>query len=185
MLSFMHKYEMRISLIAAAFALLMLVSQAEAQRTEGGTGRPAQPELPTLELKGQDRFEVVSKSLVPGLYQVDYGAKHDTLFVTSAFGRQVAQSELVKVDPKTLEILARVKLERTPDNDEGVVYAAYGIGVDDENGTVWVTNTRVGSVAVYSQSDLSLIKQFERGNGRSSARCHRRHEARQGLRFGP
>lgn len=41
------------------------------------------------------------------------------------------------------------------------VYAVYGVGVDDANGTVWVTNTRQNTVSVYKQSDLSLVKQFE------------------------
>src|SRR5690606_16849806 len=47
------------------------------------------------------------------------------------------------------------------DGREGGVYAVYGVGVDDSKDTVWVTNTRQNTVAVYNQSDLSLVKQFE------------------------
>jgi len=41
--------------------------------------------------------------------------------------------------------------------------AVYGVAVDDAKGTVWVTNTRDRTVAVYRQSDLSLVKQFDAG----------------------
>ncbi|RJK97289.1 YncE family protein, partial [Paracoccus siganidrum] len=39
----------------------------------------------------------------------------------------------------------------------------YGVDVDDENGNVWVTNTRQNTASVYSQDDLSLVRQFEPG----------------------
>ena len=35
--------------------------------------------------------------------------------------------------------------------------------MDDANDTVWVTNSRQNTVAVYRQSDLSLVRQFEPG----------------------
>ena len=38
--------------------------------------------------------------------------------------------------------------------------AIYGVAVDDVNNTVWATNTRANTVAVYSQKDLALVKQF-------------------------
>ena len=37
------------------------------------------------------------------------------------------------------------------------------MAVDDANDTVWVTNTRQDTVAVYRQDDLSLVRQFEPG----------------------
>lgn len=43
------------------------------------------------------------------------------------------------------------------------LFAVYGVGVDDANGTVWVTNTRQNTIAVYNQADLSLVKQFDPG----------------------
>lgn len=112
-------------------------------------------------LSGQDAFEVASNPLVPGLYQVAYSAASDALFVTSAVGRPpVTQSELVRVDPQSLEITARVTPARVEGRDDGGVYAVYGVGVDDANGNVWVTNTRQNTVAVYRQSDLSLVRQL-------------------------
>lgn len=115
-------------------------------------------------LSGQERFDVVAQPLVRGLYQVVHGKHSDALFVTAAVGRPpVTDSEVLKLDPDTLEIVARATPATVPGRDDGRVFAAYGVGVDDANGTVWVTNTREDTVAVYSQSDLSLVKQFEPG----------------------
>ncbi|MFT4248919.1 MAG: YncE family protein [Pseudomonas sp.] len=128
---------------------------------------------PKLALSGQQRFEVRSAPLVRGLYQSAYSAASGALFVAAAVGRPpVRQSELVKLDPNTLEIVARVTPAPAPAAParpgeaarEGGVYAVYGVGVDDANGTVWTTNTRQDSVAVYRQSDLSLVKQFPVGS---------------------
>ncbi|MGE4338331.1 MAG: YncE family protein, partial [Pigmentiphaga sp.] len=119
---------------------------------------------PDVPLSGQDRFTVEAKKLVPGLYQVAYSPKADRLFVTSAIGRPpVKESQLVKVNPKTLEVEASVTPAAQPGRDDGQVFAVYGVGVDDANGNVWVTNTRQNTVAVYRQSDLGLVKQFESG----------------------
>lgn len=127
---------------------------------------------PDVPLSGQARFDVRSQKLVLGLYQADYSAKNDRLFVTSAVGRPpVKQSELVKVNPQTLAIEARVSPGAAPQRAsaagqpprEGGVFAVYGVGVDDTHGHVWVTNTRQDTVAVYRQSDLALVKQFEPG----------------------
>lgn len=115
-------------------------------------------------LSGADRFDVATNDLVQGLYQVAYSARNDALFVTAAVGRPpVKQSELLKVDPQTLEITARVTPAQVEGQTDGRVYAVYGVAVDDANGNVWVTNTRDDTVAVYRQSDLSLVKQFDKG----------------------
>ena len=84
--------------------------------------------------------------------------------MTSAVGRPpVTQSQLLKVDPKTLKVVKAITPAHVPDAKGGSVFAVYGVGVDDANGTVWVTNTRQDSVAVYRQSDLSLVHQFPVG----------------------
>lgn len=122
---------------------------------------------PQVALSGAEKFEVKDNKLVPGLYQSAYSAKNDAVFVTSAVGRPpVKASALVKVNPETLEIVTQVSPAEAPareDGKEGGVYAVYGVAVDDANDTVWVTNTRQNTVAVYKQSDLSLVKQFEPG----------------------
>jgi YVTN family beta-propeller protein len=130
------------------------------------------PEVP---VSGQDRFATQFQPLVRGLYQSAHSPKSGRLFVTSAVGRPpVSQSELLKVNAQTLAIEARVTPQRapTPANAHARqgsgpapvgVYAVYGVDVDDVNGTVWVTNTRQDTAAVYRQSDLKLLKQFEPG----------------------
>ncbi|MGC3987007.1 MAG: ATP-binding protein [Pseudorhodoferax sp.] len=131
---------------------------------------------PNVPLSGQERFNVQSQTLVPGLYQAGYSAKTDRVFVTSAVGRPpVTRSELVKVNAQTLAIEQRVTAPVAPAaparpgapapaaNALPGLYAVYGVGVDDANGNVWVTNTRQNTVAVYRQSDLAIVKQFEPG----------------------
>lgn len=121
---------------------------------------------PDIAISGTEKFDSQSAKLVPGLYQTAYSARNDVLFVTSAVGRPpVKESALLKVDPNTLEIVARATPGEAPTQGErgGGVYAVYGVAVDDENGNVWVGNTRQDTVAVYKQDDLSLVKQFEPG----------------------
>lgn len=119
---------------------------------------------PALPLSGQERFAATSSKLVQGLYQSAYGAASNAVFVTSAVGRPpVTQSQLLKVDPQSLDVLKAITPARVPGGTGDSVYAVYGVGVDDANGNVWVTNTRQNTVAVYRQSDLSLVRQFEVG----------------------
>lgn len=119
---------------------------------------------PKLALSGQERFSTASNKLVQGLYQSAYSAASNAVFVTSAVGRPpVTQSQLLKVDPTTLEVLKAITPATVPGGKGDSVYAVYGVGVDDANGNVWVTNTRQNTVAVYRQSDLSLVRQFDVG----------------------
>jgi DNA-binding beta-propeller fold protein YncE len=116
---------------------------------------------PKVPLSGEDKFTLSSEKLSPGLYQLGISEKSNAVFVTSAVGRPpVKTSEILKLDPETLKVVARGK---PADAKDGGVHAVYGLGVDDAKGTVWVTNTRQNTVAVYKQSDLSLVKQFEPG----------------------
>jgi len=119
---------------------------------------------PQLPLSGQEQFTIQSNKLVQGLYQSAYSPASNAVFVTSAVGRPpVTQSQLLKVDPKTLNVVKAITPAQVPDAKGGSVFAVYGVGVDDANGTVWVTNTRQDSVAVYRQSDLWLVHQFPVG----------------------
>ncbi|OWQ70239.1 ATP-binding protein [Stenotrophomonas maltophilia] len=116
---------------------------------------------PQLPLSGQAQFATRSSKLVPGLYQSAYSAASDAVFVTSAVGRPpVTQSQLLKLDPTSLKVTRAITPAQVPGSTNGAVYAVYGVGVDDTNGNVWVTNTRQNSIAVYRQKDLSLVHQF-------------------------
>ena len=119
---------------------------------------------PDIPYSGAEKFNVAAEHLTAGLYQSAYSAAGKALFVTAAVGRPpVKESSLLKVDPGTLKIVASVTPAADPDNDKGQVMAVYGVAVDDEAGTVWTTNTRGNTVAVYKQADLSLLKQFPAG----------------------
>lgn len=94
---------------------------------------------------------VTSAPLVRGLYQSAYSERNDALWVTTAVGRPpVTNSSLLKVDPDTLAIEATYTPPVT-DTTTGALEAVYGVAVDDEHNTVWTTNTRSNTVAVYSQ----------------------------------
>lgn len=122
---------------------------------------------PQIPLSGAEKFDIHANKLVPGLYQSAYSARSNALFVTASIGRPpVKDSALLKVNPETLAIEAQITPAPAPareDDQKGGVFAVYGVAVDEANETVWVTNTRQNTVAVYKQSDLSLIKQFDAG----------------------
>ncbi len=102
-----------------------------------------------------------SVALVPGVYQVAYSQRAQRLYVASAVGRPpVRESRLLKIDPATMRIEAAITPPPQAGRQDGQVQAIYGVAVDDAHGQVWTTNTRSGSVAVYRQSDLALVKQF-------------------------
>lgn len=137
---------------------------------------------PTVPLSSQQAYEIKEAQAVRGLYQSAYSAKTNSIFLTAAIGRPpVRESELVKLNADTLAVQARATPQPAPaperrgpgaggpggaapsEPQAPGVFAVYGVGVDDSKGTVWVTNTRQDTVAVYRQSDLSLVKQFAPG----------------------
>ncbi|MGR8007036.1 YncE family protein [Streptomyces hypolithicus] len=99
----------------------------------------------------QTSYTVDSAELGQGLYQSAYSARNNVLWVTSSVGfPPVTQSQLLKVDPRSLKVTAAY----TPplkDEATGAREAVYGVAVDDEHNTVWTTNTVDNSLAVYSQ----------------------------------
>ncbi len=122
---------------------------------------------PHFDLAGQEAFDLFGRKTSRGLYQTAYSPKTGKLFATSAVGRPpVKESELLRLNPQTLEVEARVTPAEAPARPDGSawgLYAVYGLGLDDANGNIWVSNTRQDTVAVYRQSDLSLVKQFPPG----------------------
>lgn len=156
------KFSLKFALPAnAATGRHPIVVRADAPDAAAVVELKVSPKVP---LSGAERFDVASAKLAQGLYQSAYSAKSDAVFVTSAVGRPpVTRSELLKVDPRTLQVLARATPAKVPGHDDGRVHAVYGVAVDDANGNVWVTNTREDTIAVYRQSDLSLVKQFDAG----------------------
>jgi DNA-binding beta-propeller fold protein YncE len=133
---------------------------------------------PDLPLTGAETITVTQvKSPEPGLYQIAYSARSTALFVTTASFRPAA-SALLKLDPETLAVIGQTTPPAFPEAlrkptagaTEGASaataddpVAVFGIGLDETRGHIWVTNTAQNSVAVYRQSDLSLVKQFPEG----------------------
>ena len=95
---------------------------------------------------------------LPGQFQVGYSKKNHKLFVPTVGARGGLASSLARVDADTLQIEAFAELP-VKKNDKGQYgyTSAYGVTVDDVDGTVWVTNTIDNSVAVYDQQTLKLI----------------------------
>jgi DNA-binding beta-propeller fold protein YncE len=126
---------------------------------------------PNVPLSNEAAYRITSIQPTRGLYQTAYSAKRNAVFATSAVGRPpVRQSELLRLNADTLAVEARVTPAAAPGRtgrdgqpQDGGVFAVYGVGVDDAHDTVWVTNSRQNTVAVYRQSDLSLVRQFEPG----------------------
>ncbi|WP_314508236.1 LPXTG cell wall anchor domain-containing protein [uncultured Rothia sp.] len=95
---------------------------------------------------------------LPGQFQVGYSKKNHKLFVPTVGARGNLASSLARVDADTLQTEAFAELP-VKQNDKGQYgyTSAYGVTVDDVDGTVWVTNTTDNSVAVYDQQTLKLI----------------------------
>lgn len=119
---------------------------------------------PLIPISGADKFVIESAAATASPYQVAYSPASGAIFVTGAVGRPpVAQSELVKMNADTLQKLAAITPAAAPldaDGDDGGLFAVYGVAADDPNGNLWVTNTRQGTLSVYKQDDLSLVRQF-------------------------
>ena len=95
---------------------------------------------------------------LPGQFQVGYSKKNHKLFVPTVGARGGLASSLARVDADTLqtETFAELPVKKNDKGQYGYT-SAYGVTVDDVDGTVWVTNTTDNSVAVYDQQTLKLI----------------------------
>lgn len=191
------KFEARITLpTEAAVGVHPIIVTAQGPYAATVVDLKVSPNIP---LSGADAYTVQTQSLTPGLYQSAYSARNNAVFVTSATGRPpVRVSELLRLDGDSLAITARVTPGAAPAREprpgaaagstDAGVYAVYGVGVDDLNNNVWVTNTRQNTVAVYSQADLSLVKQFEPGtvnHARDILIDHNRNKAYASATFAP
>ncbi|WP_075727211.1 hypothetical protein [Corynebacterium aquilae] len=115
---------------------------------------------PDNAVRNVEDFTVTNAQLPSGLYQSAYSAKQNALFVTRSVGRPpLKEASIYKLDPTTLAKVAEVTPADAGEKNRGL-YGPYGIAVNDAKDQVWVTNTRQDTVAVYSATDLKLIKQF-------------------------
>ena len=94
---------------------------------------------------------------LPGQFQVAYSKKTNKIWVAGTADRDEHVSTIARIDANSLKIEAVAELPIVK-NDKGYQYdAAYGITVDDVDGTVWVTNTTDNSVSVYDQATMQQV----------------------------
>ena len=94
---------------------------------------------------------------LPGQFQVAYSKKTNKIWVAGTADRDKHVSTIARIDANSLKIEAVAELPIVK-NDKGYQYdAAYGITVDDVDGTVWVTNTTDNSVSVYDQATMQQV----------------------------
>ncbi|NPD16778.1 ATP-binding protein [Xinfangfangia sp. D13-10-4-6] len=128
-----------------------------------------------LDYLNEKDWSVAAVHPAKGLYQSAYSARSNALFVTAA-DFSGGTSELLRLDPETLEVQARITPADFPEDQkppakEGAPKGPYklapagvfGLGLDEAEGRIWVTNTPDNTIAVYAQDDLSLIHQFAPG----------------------
>lgn len=114
---------------------------------------------------GAENFTIDRIDIGNGQYQTAVNPETGKVFAARAVGRPpILESGLIRLDGETLKVEQEIKPAAVNKDDETKgVYGVYGIGLDNDLGYVWVTNTRQNTIAVYKQSDLSLVKQFEAG----------------------
>lgn len=113
---------------------------------------------------GLEAYDVTSAATLKRPYQVVYG--NGAIYVAASEGRPpITETYVAKIDPETLEVIAKVQPGPAPEGDGRDMghFAVHGIGIDEEAGQIWVSNTHQNTVAVYDANDLSLIKQFDAG----------------------
>ena len=94
---------------------------------------------------------------LPGQFQVAYSKKTNKIWIAGTADRDKQVSTIARIDANSLKIEAVAELPIIK-NDKGYQYdAAYGITVDDVDGTVWVTNTTGNSLAVYDQATMQQV----------------------------
>lgn len=113
--------------------------------------------------QGADSYAIKQQKLSPGLYQVAYSASQNALFVTHSSRKPYAQTGIIKVNPDSMQVIAdnTLKVPEKGANKTSSIYAVFGLAADSARQTLWVTNSLQNTVAVYRQSDLSLLKQFK------------------------
>ncbi|MGI5375512.1 MbtH family NRPS accessory protein [Streptomyces sp. CA-251387] len=116
-----------------------------------GSAGTASAATPDRDRTRDSAYAVKSAELAQGLYQVAHSTRNGVLWVTSSIGYPpVTRSRLLKVDPRSLKLLASTTPPVT-DEATGALEAVYGVAVDDVHNTVWVTATLSNALAVYSQ----------------------------------
>ncbi|MDK8510887.1 YncE family protein [Corynebacterium bovis] len=103
------------------------------------------------------RYETTKNTELPrGVYQVRTNPKTGEIFVTQSVGRGKDEvSALLVLDPATLQIKRQVTIP-----NDGTGRGVFGLGLDNQRGLVWATDTRANTVMLFKQDTLELVKDF-------------------------
>lgn len=110
---------------------------------------------------GEDAFTLTSAPVGERAYQAAV-SKDGKLYVTSARGKAV-ESTVKIFDAATLEPTGELQLASSADPADGLI-DVLGIGVDDNSGRVWTTNTLNNTVTVYDPATGGAVKVFDEGS---------------------
>ena len=116
---------------------------------------------PSATALNTEAYQVTGTVVPNGNYQSVANSKGE-VFIGASVGRPpIKESTLVKghYDASGKFVIDKQITPAAAADGKGL-NGAYGVAVDDTNGYVWVSNTRQNTIAVYKQSDLSLVKQY-------------------------
>jgi DNA-binding beta-propeller fold protein YncE len=130
----MSNVSLRVPFALAACALAAVLAGCAQPGPAALTSTPAAPAstaaVPTVQ----------RQALAQGLYELAYSARQNAVYVASSggFGATAGPSQVLRLDPGTLAVQARIPLERK----------GFGVALDDAAGRLYVGNTVDTSVTV-------------------------------------
>ncbi len=116
---------------------------------------------------------VQRQSVAKGLYELAYSPSQQAVFVASSggFGDDASPAQVLRLDPRTLAVQARIPLERK----------AFGVVLDDANHRLYVGNTVDTSVTVVDTAKgqtIATVQLMDKVTG-SDGKTHYSHDLRE------
>lgn len=127
----MSNVSLRVPFALVACALAAVLAGCAQPGPAAQTAAPASTAaMPTVQ----------RQALAQGLYELAYSARQNAVYVASSggFGATAGPSQVLRLDPATLAVQARIPLERK----------GFGVALDDAAGRLYVGNTVDTSVTV-------------------------------------
>ena len=139
--------------------------EATFRRIDGSTGTLVARRngvTPATRTFNEQQIKVLAEKKVgPGVYQSVHSEKLNALFVTRAPFNLDEHSQILKLDPDTLEVDPTFNPISTPDGEATPREdRAFGIALDEKHNILWVGRTLGGSVTAYDATTGELKKAF-------------------------
>lgn len=130
----MSNLALRVPFALAACALAAMLAGCAQPGPAAKAAAPAAPAAAAV------APSVQRQALAQGLYELAYSARQNAVYVASSggFGATAGPSQVLRLDPATLAVQARIPLERK----------GFGVALDDAAGRLYVGNTVDTSVTV-------------------------------------